>query len=103
MGIKSFTFTLLLFLSIQTSFGKRDLSIYTTIEVLSEKRIDNDQKKRWVMSNILSLDLYDKSSPPLKGKKEQLYKRPLGKGFRKEIEKERRERNSELKKWEESL
>tara|TARA_Y100001970_G_C13999576_1_gene732600 strand:+ start:511 stop:819 length:309 start_codon:yes stop_codon:yes gene_type:complete len=97
-NIKALILLKLIFFSSNTiSYSKDELSFYTTIEILREKKYDYDQKKRWVMANILSLDENEYSRPYL------LKKDLLQRKFSKYKENEKKRRELQLKEWEEVL
>ena len=83
-------------------YGQRDLSFYTTIEVLREKKYDYDQKKIWVMRNILSLD-NDSSTNDSNRKKSKIQKKELGRNFFDFQNKTNKKRILELIKWQQAL
>jgi len=88
----------LFFTLISSAFGQNDLSFYTTIEIIRDKKTNYYQKKRWVMENILSLDQNENGSSLFNGKGKK-----SGNIFFKQREKEKKERDLELKKWKEAL
>lgn len=87
----------LFFILTSTIYGQRELSFYTMVEVLREKKYDYHQKKSWVMLNILSLDEDENLSSPL------ISRRLLEKKFSKYQESEKKKREIQLKEWEEVL
>lgn len=87
----------LFFILTSTIYGQRELSFYTMVEVLREKKYDYHQKKSWVMLNILSLDEDENLSSPL------ISIRLLEKKFSKYQESEKKKREIQLKEWEEVL
>ena len=87
----------LFFILTSTIYSQRELSFYTTVEVLREKKYDYDQKKSWVMLNILSLDEDENLSSPL------ISKKLLEKKFSKYQQNEKKKREIQLKEWEEVL
>jgi len=97
--IKTINFIIyhLLLIFSTSSYGQKDLSFYTTIEVLREKKYDYYQKKRWVMQKILSLDEGENLKPY------SLKKSLLKNNFSNYIKRQKKERELQLKRWEEVL
>ena len=94
---RNFIISHLLLILSTSSHGQKELSFYTTVEVLREKKYDYYQKKRWIMKNILSLDEGENL------KSYSLKKSLLKNNFSNYIKKQKKGRELQLKKWEEVL